>query len=72
MLNQLDDLKLIQFAKYYLPESPEILATSSRLIGLGQSDFIEFTAPANPGDYPYLCTFPGHWRLMHGVLKVVP
>ncbi len=59
-------------AKHYLPESPEILATSPRLIGLGQSDLIEFTAPATPGDYPYLCTFPGHWRLMHGVLKVVP
>ncbi len=59
-------------AKQYLPDSPEILATSSKLIGLGQSDLIEFTAPAHPGDYPYLCTFPGHWRLMHGVLKVVP
>ena len=59
-------------ANHYLPESPEILATSSRLIGLGQSDLIEFTAPATPGDYPYVCTFPGHWRTMHGVLKVVP
>ena len=60
------------FAKHYLPDSPEILAASSRLIGLGQSDLIEFTAPATPGDYPYLCTFPGHWRTMNGVLKVVP
>ena len=31
---------------------------------------IEFTAPAEPGDYPYICTFPGHWRLMNGVLHV--
>ena len=59
-------------AKHYLPESPEILARSTRLIGIGQSDLIEFTAPATPGDYPYLCTFPGHWRMMHGVLKVIP
>jgi RNA polymerase sigma factor (sigma-70 family) len=59
-------------AKHYLPDSPEILAASSRLIGLGQSDLIEFTAPATPGNYPYVCTFPGHWRLMQGVLKVVP
>ncbi|MCB1209408.1 MAG: hypothetical protein KDK97_08785 [Verrucomicrobiales bacterium] len=22
------------------------------------------------GDYPYLCTFPGHWMVMNGVLKV--
>ena len=59
-------------AKHYTPESPEVLAHSTKLIGLGQSDLIEFTAPATPGDYPYLCTFPGHWRMMNGVLKVTP
>ena len=59
-------------AKSFLPESPEILARSTRLISIGQSELIEFTAPATPGDYPYVCTFPGHWRTMHGVLKVVP
>jgi uncharacterized cupredoxin-like copper-binding protein len=59
-------------AKSFLPESPEILARSTRLISIGQSELIEFTAPATPGDYPYLCTFPGHWRTMHGVLKVGP
>ena len=59
-------------AKHYTPESPEILAHSTKLIGIGQSDLIEFTAPTTPGDYPYLCTFPGHWRMMNGVLKVVP
>ena len=59
-------------AKHYTPDSPEILAHSTKLIGLGQSDLIEFTAPTTPGDYPYICTFPGHWRLMNGILKVVP
>ena len=59
-------------AKHYLPASPEILATSHHLVGPGQSDQIEFTAPLEPGEYPFLCTFPGHWRLMHGVLLVVP
>ena len=59
-------------AKHYTPESPEVLAHSTKLIGLGQSDLIEFTAPTTPGDYPYLCTFPGHWRMMNGVLKVTP
>jgi uncharacterized protein len=57
-------------AKHYTPESPEVLAHSNKLIGIGQSDIIEFTAPTEPGDYPYLCTFPGHWRMMNGVLKV--
>jgi azurin len=23
------------------------------------------------GEYPYVCTFPGHWRIMNGVLQVV-
>ena len=59
-------------AKHYLPTSPDILAHSTKLIGIGQSDIIEFTAPTAPGDYPYICTFPGHWRMMNGVLKVVP
>ena len=59
-------------AKHYLPASPDVLAQSTRLIGLGQSELIEFTAPAEPGDYPFLCTFPGHWRMMHGILRVVP
>lgn len=59
-------------AKHYTPESPEVLAHSTKLIGLGQSDLIEFTVPTTPGDYPYLCTFPGHWRMMNGVLKVTP
>jgi hypothetical protein len=24
-----------------------------------------------PGEYPYICTFPGHWKVMNGVLTVV-
>lgn len=57
--------------KNYIPVSDDILAKSSKLIGNGQSDLIQFTAPSEPGDYPYVCTFPGHWRLMSGVMKVV-
>jgi cytochrome c oxidase subunit 2 len=58
-------------AKLYIPDSPDVLVKSNKLIGIGQSDLIEFVAPA-AGEYPYICTFPGHWRLMHGVMKVVP
>jgi azurin len=25
---------------------------------------------AQAGDYPFVCTFPGHWRIMNGVLTV--
>jgi azurin len=31
-----------------------------------------FTAPTEPGDYPYICTYPGHYMMMKGVLTVTP
>lgn len=57
-------------AKQYCPATDAILVKGNKLLAIGQSDTIEFTAPAEPGDYPYICTFPGHWRLMNGVLHV--
>lgn len=56
----------------YVPSSPEIVVNGTKLVGIGQMDLIDFTAPAVPGDYPFLCSFPGHWRLMNGILKVEP
>ena len=57
------------FKKHYVPISDDIIA-SSKLVNPSQSEVIEFTIPNEPGDYPYICTFPGHWRLMNGTLKV--
>ena len=31
---------------------------------------INFTAPLEPGRYPFLCTFPGHWLVMNGEMIV--
>lgn len=55
--------------KSYVPESPDIIA-HTKLAQPGKAESVEFTVPAEPGDYPYACTFPGHWLLMRGVLKV--
>ncbi len=55
-------------AKGFIPEAPEVLF-HTKLLQAGQSETIEFTAPA-AGDYPYLCTFPGHGAIMNGVMKV--
>ena len=35
-----------------------------------QVHVLRFEAPSEPGIYPYVCTFPGHWRLMNGVRKL--
>lgn len=41
------------------------------MVGGGESDTITFTAPETPGDYTYLCTFPGHFAAgMKGTLTV--
>jgi azurin len=57
------------FAKGFVPADPRVLH-SVRLLNPGETATLEFTAPATPGDYPYVCTFPGHWRLMRGVMHV--
>lgn len=55
--------------KNAVPDSEDILF-HSKLIQPGQEDILEFTAPEEVGDYPYLCTYPGHWAIMNGVMKV--
>ena len=56
-------------AKGYIPESPDIII-HTKLLNPGQSETLDFTAPAEKGDYPYLCSLPGHSILMNGVMKV--
>ena len=56
--------------KNYVPALAEVLY-STPLINPGQSYKLRFKAPAAVGNYPYVCTFPGHWTLMNGVMKVV-
>lgn len=53
----------------FVPESPDIL-WHSPLVDYGQEEVIEFTAPSVEGAYPYVCSFPGHHRLMRGTLFV--
>ena len=53
----------------FVPKSKEIL-WASKLIDHKQEDIIEFKAPSKPGDYQYVCTFPGHHFVMRGLMKV--
>jgi azurin len=56
-------------SRSYVPDSPDILC-HTRILDPLKSMTIHFNAPAQPGRYPYMCTFPGHWVLMRGVLVV--
>lgn len=74
-LNEMGDAtnKLIAdpngLARHYIPESKDVLANTD-MVNPGGSFTIHFQAPNKPGLYPYLCTFPGHWLVMNGVLRV--
>ena len=57
-------------AQQYIPDIPQVLF-STKLVEPGQTVTFQFRAPADPGRYPYLCTFPAHWRVMNGILNVV-
>lgn len=56
-------------SKGFIPESDKILH-HTKLLDPGTSETLRFTAPDEPGTYPYLCTFPGHWILMKGEMLV--
>jgi azurin/sugar phosphate isomerase/epimerase len=56
-------------AKHYVPDSEDVIAYTDMTNPKGEF-VIHLTAPKEKGDYPYLCTFPGHWMVMNGVLKV--
>jgi azurin len=58
-------------AQAYVPDAPQIIFKTN-LVSAGDTVRFQFRAPSDPGDYPYLCTFPGHWRMMNGVLTVTP
>lgn len=56
--------------RHYVPATRKVLA-SSRLLQPRQAERLKFQAPREPGVYPYVCTYPGHWRRMYGALYVV-
>ncbi len=57
-------------ARHYIPKSEKVLV-ASKLLQPGENQSIAYEAPTKPGVYPYVCTYPGHWRRMYGALYVV-
>ncbi len=56
--------------RHYIPKSDKVLL-GSRLLQPGENQSLSFDVPSDPGVYPYVCTYPGHWRRMYGALYVV-
>ncbi len=55
--------------RHAIPTSNYVLY-HTKLLQPGESEIIEFTAPESAGEYPFLCSYPGHWRVMNGVMIV--
>jgi putative heme-binding domain-containing protein len=56
--------------RQYVPVSSKVLL-KSRLVQPREVERLSYTAPKQVGVYPYVCTYPGHWRRMYGALYVV-
>jgi putative heme-binding domain-containing protein len=58
----------------FIPESKrELILHASKMIGPTRKSRVEvlrFNAPTEPGIYPFVCTYPGHWIIMNGVMVV--
>ena len=57
--------------KPYVPKSEKVLFATD-MVQSRQQERLTFEAPSEPGEYPYVCTFPRHWMRMYGVMVVVP
>jgi putative heme-binding domain-containing protein len=58
----------------FVPESKrELILQATPMIGPTRKSLVHvlrFRAPAEPGIYPFVCTFPGHWVVMNGDMVV--
>ncbi|MHA4895999.1 azurin [Pedobacter sp. PWIIR3] len=54
----------------YIPKSEEgSIIAHTKLVGGGEEDTITFTI-TEKGTYTYICSFPGHYTMMKGILVV--
>jgi len=63
------DMGLKGAALGYVPDMNEVLV-HTKLVEPEQTDVIYFVAPKKPGLYEFICSVPGHYQQMRGVLKV--
>ena len=57
------------FSKEFIPDNKNVIA-ATKLLNAGELDKIKFAIPDEPGEYIFVCTFPGHWQRMQGKIVV--
>ncbi|MEM1096860.1 MAG: plastocyanin/azurin family copper-binding protein [Bacteroidota bacterium] len=55
----------------FIPDHPAIIAATPTAQP-GERTETQFVAPAEVGEYPFVCLYPGHYFLMRGVMRVTP
>ncbi len=67
------DAASTEAAHDYVPPGNKDVIAHTKLLGPGETDTVTFNAPQIPGDYLYLCSFPGHYSQgTKGILTVKP
>jgi len=62
--------KLDSKGRAYVPDKDSRVIAATKLLEAGQKETLSVTAPDKEGVYEFVCTFPGHWAIMHGKLVV--
>jgi azurin len=53
----------------WLPRGDRRILAATPMCNPGETELVEFVAPS-PGNYPFICSYPGHGAEMRGVLHV--
>ncbi len=57
--------------EYIAPEMEDRVIAATKVLGPGEEETLTFTAPAETGEYPFVCSFPGHTQAgMVGTMRV--
>jgi len=69
VINRVGQAALEAGAPNYIPEDDAILAHTD-MADPGETVSMTFTAPSEPGEYRFICTYPGHYGVMQGTMVV--
>ena len=58
-----------RLGRAYVPAGDDVIA-ATKMLEPGQKQKLFIQAPRTPGNYEFVCTFPGHWLIMWGTLVV--